>query len=151
MQEKQDLTAQEIRTLLASALIAGKFERLADHAHRIARLVSWSPTATGQIPPELSEMAGVVSRMVEDVLLCFLTDNIDKIPEIMQRDNRIDYLHDIVSKNLLLQLGEQDQEHAQTGTQLLFCVRYMERMGDYCTSIAKRVHFIVTGERLKSG
>jgi len=131
-------------------LIAAKFERLADHALRVAKFVSWVAAEDVQIPPQLAEMSGIVSRMVDDVLLCFLTDAVDKVPEIIQRDTQVDYLHDYLSKKLLQDLGLQNQEEAQTSTQLLFCTRYLERMGDACTSVAKRIYFIVTGKRYKS-
>ncbi|MBX9720423.1 MAG: hypothetical protein K2X81_03415, partial [Candidatus Obscuribacterales bacterium] len=146
----KDLSQSEIRALVGSTLIAAKFERLGDHAFRVAKFVSWVAAEDVQIPNELTEMSGIVSRMVDDVLLCFLTDAINKVPEIMQRDSQVDYLHDYLTKILLQDLGEQNQEAAQNTTQLLFCTRYLERMGDACTSVAKRVHFIVTGNRIKS-
>lgn len=147
LNERHNLNPQEIRTLVGSTLMAAKFERLADHAHRVAKLVSWEDDAV-EIPPELAEMCEVIHRMVEDSLLCFLSDAIEKVPAIMQKDNHVNYLHDVLSKKLLSDLGEQDQELAQTRAQLLFCVRYVERMGDCASSVAKRIHFIVTGERL---
>lgn len=146
--DRQDFTAQEIRTLVGSTLIAAKFERLADHALRIAKLVSWVASDSVPIPPQLAEMANIVNRMVDDVLLVFLTDAVDKVPEILQRDSGVDYLHDLLSKKLLSDLGQQGQTDAQRSTQLLFCTRYLERMGDYCNSIAKRTYFMVTGKRI---
>jgi phosphate transport system protein len=150
LSEHKDLSQSEIRALVGSTLIAAKFERLGDHAFRVAKFVSWVAAEDVHIPKELTEMSGIVSRMVDDVLLCFLTDAINKVPEIMQRDSQVDYLHDYLTKILLQDLGEQNQEAAQNTTQLLFCTRYLERMGDACTSVAKRVHFIVTGNRIKS-
>jgi phosphate uptake regulator len=67
----------------------------------------------------------------------------------LQRDNEVDYLDAVLSKKLLSDLGEQDQAHAQMRAQFLFCTRFLERMGDLCTSIAKRSYFIATGERIK--
>ena len=148
--DRSELVVQEVRALVGSTLIATKFERLADHAFRIAKFVSWIADEEVEIPPQLAEMAGIVNRMIEDVLLCFLTDATDKIPEIIQRDSRVDYLHDFLSKQLLSNLGDKNSDDAQTSTQFLFCTRYLERMGDACTSIAKRIYFIVTGERLQS-
>lgn len=148
--ERSDLQPQEIRTLVGSTLLAAKFERLADHANRVAKLVSWAAEDGLQVPPELSEMATTVHRMVEDTLVVYLSDDVDRVPELVQRDSHINYLHDVLSKKLLSDLGVQDQEEAQTRTQFLFCARYIERMGDCCTSIAKRTHFIVTGQRLKT-
>lgn len=146
--ERDGLQPQEIRTLVGSTLLAAKFERLADHAHRVAKLVSWADADGLQVPPELAEMAAAVHRMIEETLFCYLTDAVDRVPEIVQRDSHVNYLHDVLSKKLLSDMGVQDQEEAQTRTQFLFCARYTERMGDCCTSIAKRTYFIVTGKRL---
>src|SRR5580704_267170 len=40
--EKQALEAKEIRTLVGSTAVAAKFERIADHAHRVARMAFWA-------------------------------------------------------------------------------------------------------------
>jgi phosphate transport system protein len=147
LSENKELNQQEIRALVGSTLIAAKFERLADHALRVGKFVSWVAAEDVQIPQQLAEMSAIVARMVEDVLLCFLTDAVERIPQIIQTDSQVDYLHDCLSKKLMQDLGLQNQEEAQTSTQLLFCTRYLERMGDACTSVAKRIYFIVTGER----
>jgi phosphate transport system protein len=141
--------AREIRTLVGSTIIATKFERIADHANRVARMACWASEDGIEIPAQLAEMAAVVHRMVQDVLLSFVTDDIIKAQEILQRDSQVNYLHDVLSKQLLSTLGEQDHERAQMRAQFLFCARFIERMGDACSSIAKRVFFIVTGNRLK--
>ncbi len=148
--EREGLQPQEIRTLVGSTLLAAKFERLADHAHRVAKLISWAAEDGLQVPPELAEMSGLVHRMVEESLICYLTDDAAGVPQVVQRDSHVNYLHDVISKRLLSNLGVQDQEEAQTRTQFLFCARYIERMGDCCTSIAKKTYFIVTGTRFKT-
>jgi phosphate transport system protein len=148
--EHNDFAPLEVRTLVGSTLIAVKLERLADHAHRVAKLAGWASEDGIVLPPELSEMAQLVQRMIDDTLVCYLTDGVDRIAEIVQRDAHVNYLHDIVSKKLLSTLGVQDQEEAQRRTQFLFCARYLERMGDCVTSAARRTYFIVTGKRLQA-
>jgi len=148
--EHNDFTAKEVRTLVGSTLIAAKFERLADHAHRVAKLAFWARQDNVMPPAELAEMAHLVQRMVDDTLVCYLTDAVERVSELVQRDSHVNYLHDVVCKKLLSDLGVQEQEEAQTRTQFLFCARYLERMGDCITSIARRTYFIVTGSRLKA-
>ena len=150
LSEREGLQPLEIRALVGSTLLAAKLERLADHANRVAKLVSWEAEDGMQMPTELAEMAASVHRLVEDSLVVYLTDEVERVPELIQRDAHINYLHDLLSKKLLSDMGVQDQEEAQTRTQYLFCARYIERMGDCATSIAKRTYFIVTGKRLKS-
>ncbi|MFA6212185.1 MAG: PhoU domain-containing protein [Candidatus Obscuribacterales bacterium] len=146
--ERDSFGAKEIRALVSIPLIAAKFERLADHANRVARFANWAIEDEIEIPEELPKMAATVYHMVQELLLCFLTDSASKAKEILASDNTVDYLHDVLSKKLLSNLGEQDSAHAQMRAQFLFCSRFLERMGDACTSIAKRVYFLSTGERI---
>lgn len=145
--EKQAFDAREIRILVGSIVIAAKFERIADHANRVGRMACWAWEDGIEIPSELPEMASVIHRMLQGVLLSFVSDDADRALEIIQRDSQVNYLHDVLSKKLLSSLGEQDKARAQMGAQFLFCARFLERMGDACASISKRIYFIVTGNR----
>ncbi len=148
LMERDSFGAREIRALVSIPLIAAKFERLADHANRVARFANWAIEDEIAIPDELPKMAATVYHMVQELLLCFLTDSASKAKEILASDNTVDYLHDLLSKKLLSNLGEQEAGQAQMRAQFLFCSRFLERMGDACTSIAKRVYFLSTGERI---
>ena len=147
--EKDMLDAKEIRALVGSIMIALKFERLADHANRISRMVLRAREDGAEIPPQLAEMAAVIHCMVQDVLLSFVTDDQQKAQAVVLQDKQVNYLHDLLSKQLLYNLGEQNQADAQMRMQFLFCARFLERMGDACASIARRVFFIATGKHLK--
>lgn len=148
LMERETFGPKEIRALVSIPLIAAKFERLADHANRVARFANWAIEDEIEIPEELPKMAAAVYHMVQELLLCFLTDSASKAKEILASDNTVDYLHDVLSKRLLSNLGEQEAGQAQMRAQFLFCSRFLERMGDACTSIAKRVYFLSTGERI---
>ncbi|HEY9757715.1 MAG TPA: PhoU domain-containing protein [Oculatellaceae cyanobacterium] len=148
--EKDLLAAKEIRTLVGGTLISAKLERMADHANRVARIASWAKEDEVTVPPELPDMAEAIHKILQDVLLSFLTDAADKMPTILHRDKEIDYLDAVLSKRLLADLGVQSGEEAHMTAQFLFCTRFLERMGDLCTSVGKRTYFIVTGTRLKA-
>jgi phosphate transport system protein len=149
LRDKDLLAEKDLRMLVVSTIISAKFERMADHAHRVAKIGAWAHEDGMDMPPELIEMAKVVHRMVQDVLLLFLSEASDKAYDILKRDSEVDYLDAVLSKKLLSNLGDQDRAHAQMRAQFLFSSRFLERMGDLCTSIAKRIYFIVTGERIK--
>ncbi len=146
--EKDVLDAREIRSLVSSIMIASKFERMGDHANRISRMVLWAREDGIAIPPQLAEMANIIHCMLQDVLLSFVTDDEKKAQAVVLQDNQVNYLHDLLSKQLLSDLGSQDQTGAQMRAQFLFCARFLERMGDACASVARRVFFIVTGTPL---
>lgn len=147
--DRESFDAREIRILVGSTIIGAKFERIADHANRVGRLACWAQEDGIAIPQELVEMAAAIHRMLQDVLVSFVSDDMQAAQEILQRDSQIDYLHDVLSKKLLSDLGEQDAASAQMRAQFLFCARFLERMGDACVSVAKRVFFIATGNRLR--
>jgi phosphate transport system protein len=111
--EKETLPAKDIRTLFVSTTIAQKFERMGDHANRVARIASWAREDNLEIPAELPEMAVVVHKMVQEALLCFITDAEGKAHEILHRDSEVNYLDDVLSKKLLSDLGSQDADNAQ--------------------------------------
>jgi len=148
--DKEERNERDIRSLVSTILIATKLERMADHAIRIAKVADWAREEEIDVPEELIEMSQTVGHMVQETLLVFLSDAPDKAIEVMRRDNAVNYLHDVLSKRLLSNLGEQDTQQAQMRMQFLFCTRFLERMGDACGSIAKRVYFIATGKRLKA-
>lgn len=148
--EKDNLSAKDVRTLVSCTLIVSKLERLGDHANRVARIASWAREEEIEVPEELPQMCAVVHHMMQDALLTFVTNDLNKVTEVLQKDNQVNYLHDVMSKRLLSKLGEQEQATAHMGAQFLFCARFIERMGDLCTSVAKRVYFINTGKRLSS-
>jgi phosphate transport system protein len=148
--EKDNLSAKDVRTLVSCTLIVSKLERLGDHANRVARIASWAREEEIEVPDELPQMSAVVHHMMQDALLTFVTNDLNKVTEVLQQDSQVNYLHDVMSKRLLSKLGEQEQASAHMGAQFLFCARFIERMGDLCTSVAKRVHFINTGKRLSS-
>ena len=149
--EKQTMSAKDIRTLVSIIIIVTKLERMADHAYRVAKVSEWAKQEGIEVPAELVEMASVVNQMMRETLLIFVADEPERASQILTRDNSVDYLHDVLSKRLLSDLGEQDQASAQMRAQFLFCCRFLERMGDACTSIAKRIYFIGTGKRLRLG
>ncbi len=146
--EKDKLSAKDIRTLVSCTIIVAKLERLGDHANRVGRIACWAREEEIDVPEELPQMSAVVHRMLQDALLTFVTNDLDKVMEVLQKDSQVNYLHDVMSKRLLSKLGEQEQASAHMGAQFLFCARFIERMGDLCASVAKRVHFINTGKRL---
>ena len=65
LREKDLLAEKEIGRLVVSTIISAKFERMADHAHRAAKIADWAHEDQIEIPAELIEMSKVVLRMVQ--------------------------------------------------------------------------------------
>lgn len=72
LMERDSFGAKEIRALVSIPLIAAKFERLADHANRVARFANWAIEDEIEIPEELPKMAATVYHMVQELYFASL-------------------------------------------------------------------------------
>src|SRR5688500_6927788 len=106
------MDSKTVRSVVSIIIIGTKLERMADHANRVAKVTVWAQEEDMEVPKELAEMAAIIHRMVNDTLLVFLTDAADKAEEIVHSANNVDYLHDVLSKRLLSDLGNQDKPGA---------------------------------------
>ena len=64
---------------------------------------------------------------------------------VWTRDVDLDNVEDVVFRDLLTFMME-DSRNISLCTYLLFCSKYMERIGDHATNIAEAVIYLVTGE-----
>ncbi|KAG1668173.1 Phosphate-specific transport system accessory protein PhoU [Nymphon striatum] len=92
----------------------------------------------------LSELA---SAQLKEVLDCYGTRNVENINTIRERDEEIDAMYTSLFRELLTYMME-DPRNITTCTQLLFCAKNIERIGDHATNIAEAVYYMVKGEKL---
>jgi phosphate transport system protein len=59
-------------------------------------------------------------------------------------DLQIDALNNALFHETLVHMGE-DPHNILSSTQILFCIKNLERVGDHATNIAETVHYIISG------
>ncbi len=59
-------------------------------------------------------------------------------------DLQIDALNNALFHETLVHMGE-DPYNILSSTQILFCIKNLERVGDHATNIAETVHYIISG------
>jgi phosphate transport system protein len=59
-------------------------------------------------------------------------------------DLQIDALNNALFHETLVHMGE-DPHNIVSCTQILFCIKNLERIGDHATNIAETVHYIISG------
>ena len=142
---RQGPVASDLRTLVTSLRMSADLERMGDLAHHIAKSARMRYPATA-VPPELSltieDMGRVCSKIIEKVSTVLEKRDADRALEIEKDDDEIDALHRKIIQTLL----DPNWKHGvETAIDMTLLGRYYERCADHAVSIARRVHFLVTG------
>jgi len=145
----QQPMARDLRLIAVSMKISSDLERVGDHAVNIAETVSWLAEAP-PFPalPEIEEMSRLATRMLGDSLTAFIHANSSLAREVLQRDDRVDELHDNNFRILLTHMME-DPRKITAGMDLLLVSGNLERIADLATNIAEDVVYLVEGHTVK--
>jgi len=142
---RQSPVASDLRTLVTSLRMSADLERMGDLAHHIAKSARMRYPATA-VPSELSltieEMGRVCSKIIEKISTVIENRDTERALEVEKDDDQIDGLHRKIIQTLL----DPNWKHGvETAIDMTLLGRYYERCADHAVSIARRVHFLVTG------
>jgi phosphate transport system protein len=129
--------------------ISGDLERVGDHAVNIAEGVRWLVEAPPfPVIPEIEEMVRVATDMLADSLDAFVRGDSVLARDVLQRDDRVDELHENNFRILLTHMLE-DPRKITAGMDLLLISGNLERIADLATNISEEVIFLVEGRTVK--
>jgi phosphate transport system protein len=145
----QQPMARDLRFITAAMKIGNDLERVGDHAVNIAEELEWLVKAA-PFPalPELEEMARLANAMLSDALNAFIHGNSALAREVVERDDRVDELHENNFRILLTHMME-DPRKITAGMDLFLVSGNIERIADLATNIAEEVVFFVEGRSIK--
>lgn len=143
---RQQPVASDLRALVTALRMSADLERMGDFAHHVAKITRLRhPSAA--VPSELLltiEEMGKVARLIADKVGGVISSkDIDKAVEVEKDDDEMDLLHRRLFKTLL----EPSWSHGiETAIDMTLVGRYYERYADHAVSVARRIHFQVTGK-----
>jgi phosphate transport system protein len=145
---RQQPVASDLRVVIASLRMVADVERMGDLALHIAKVARRRYPASA-IPPELQstvlEMGQVAQRICAKCSSVIAGRDVTMAAELERDDDVMDGLHRRLFSTLLDDSWEGDIE---TAIDVTLCGRYYERFCDHAVSVARRVIFLVTGERV---
>ena len=145
----QQPMARDLRFIMAAMKIGNDLERVGDHAVNVAEALEYMlQAAPFPMLAELEEMARVATDMLSDALNAFVTSNSALAREVVQRDDRVDDLHENNFRVLLTHMME-DPRRITAGMDLLLVSGNIERIADLATNVAEEVVFFVEGHIIK--
>ncbi|NBN92061.1 MAG: phosphate transport system regulatory protein PhoU [Actinobacteria bacterium] len=143
---RQQPVASDLRALVTALRMSADLERMGDMAHHVAKVTRLRHPGAA-VPSELLltiEEMGKVARLISDKVGGVINSkDIDQALEVEKDDDEMDQLH----RKLFTALLEPSWPHGiETAIDMTLIGRYYERYADHAVSIARRVHFQVTGK-----
>lgn len=131
--------ATDLRRIFTASKIVTDLERMADHAVDICKITKKLQgnlkIFDGQVS-ELWDMDKKVRDMIGLAIDAYINDDIDMAYDICKKDDDVDKLYKSLFTKIL-SLIQKDENLIYTGSQLLFVIKYLERVADHVTNICE--------------
>ena len=143
----QQPVAGDLRAVVAALRISATLERMGDLAEHVAGIARRRYPAS-VVPPEmratLLEMGQIAERIVQKAGSVIASHDVATALELDADDDRMDHLH---RKLFTIMLDSEWGYGVETAIDISLVSRYYERFSDHAVSVARRVVFLVTGEK----
>ncbi|MCX6177936.1 MAG: phosphate signaling complex protein PhoU [Chlorobiales bacterium] len=140
----QQPVAKDLRTIVTIIKINDDLERIGDLAvHIIDRMPEVNPSMLDSF--DFETMGMHAGEMVKKSIRAFVSKDRALADEVCALDEEIDVMHRLVFKKVTMLMKSQDANVDELIAALSIS-RYIERMADHATMIAREVIYLVTGE-----
>jgi phosphate transport system protein len=139
--------ASDLRFITRGLKIVTDLERVGDLAVNFAKRVI-EITREGEVPIDLSVMAGVVQGMLKDSIGAFVSGDEAKAREILGKDDIVD---ELTEKNVndLIERSIREPQNIRRIFPAASIVRYLERVADHSTNVAELAIFTAVGRDVR--
>jgi phosphate transport system protein len=147
---RQQPVASDLRTVITGLRMVADIERMGDlalHIAKVARLRYPSSAIPVELQATVLEMGQVAQRICAKCSSVIATRDLQMAAELERDDDVMDDLHRRLFATLL---DDGWRGGIETAIDVTLCGRYYERFCDHAVSVARRVVFLVTGERVVS-
>ncbi|MBV9487671.1 MAG: phosphate signaling complex protein PhoU [Frankiaceae bacterium] len=144
---RQQPVASDLRVIITSLRMVADIERMGDLALHIAKVARRRYPASAipvELQPTVLEMGQVAQRICKKCSSVIAGRDLVMAAELERDDDVMDNLHRRLFSTLL---DDHWQGGVESAIDVTLCGRYYERFCDHAVSVARRVHFLVTGER----
>lgn len=143
----QSPVAGDLRTVVTSLRIVADLERmgdLADHVASVARRRFPSSAVPAELRGTLLEMGQVAQRIVTKAGSVIASRDVESARQLEHDDDAMDALH---KRLFSIILAADWKGGVEAAIDVTLVGRYYERYADHAVSVARRVVYLVTGER----
>lgn len=137
---------KDLRLVVGVLRISSQLTRVANYAARLVNIAGSVPDKSA-VPLELKTIAENCQLLLTDLLKAFNTGSSSLALELIKKEKEIDLLYDSSFQKIIRRMNNEGAELLQLDAQLLTSARFLERIGDTLSSIAKEVYFIHSGQK----
>lgn len=137
--------AGDLRIIGSSLKMLTDLERIADHSADIAELtVRLAKSRTTRPQATIFQMAERARGMIRKSLEAYLTGDVEAAKAVCSEDDVVDNMFNDIIMDMVNRM-KQDPSCVETSIDLMFIVKYLERMADHATNIGEWVIYNKTG------
>jgi len=135
---QQQPVARDLRQITTAMKMIIDLERIGDQAADIASIVQHLNGRSVKPCMPLIPMAEAAMRMVTGSVDAYVKRDVDSAHIIIEQDDAVDEYFERV-KDYLIEIIANSPEEGEYALDLLMIAKYLERIGDHCTNVAKCV------------
>ncbi|MGY1834286.1 phosphate signaling complex protein PhoU [Blastococcus sp. SYSU DS0510] len=147
---RQQPVAGDLRTITTAMRIVADLERMGDlaaHIAKVARMRFPDHAVPQEVRPAFLEAGNVAELLITKTATVIAKRDVQAAKELETDDDAMDQIH----RGLFRQLLSEDWPHGiESAIDITLLGRYYERFADHAVSVARRVCYLVTGERWES-
>jgi len=142
--------ASDLRRIMSIVKTSNNLERIGDHSVHLGKSTirlkdeKYIEPVISMIP----HMAEICIGMVNDAITAFMNSDVELAVEISKRDDQIDRLHEKLFDDII-QIMKTDPDIILQATDLLFIIRFLERLGDHVTHICEWIVYMSSGDHVE--
>ena len=137
---------KDLRFVIGSLQIVLNLEKTTEHYLSTISLLSSFHIIKSEIKELLKKMSNLVTELLKASLTLYLSFNLDSVKEITKLFSEINYLHDLIYKQILKEVAQESGEKAQIEAQLLSNIRALEKISDLIANIIEQVRYIIVSK-----
>jgi phosphate transport system protein len=144
---RQQPVASDLRVLVTSLRMVADLERMGDNAVHVAKIARRRYPGSA-VPPQLRATVLKMGHVAEEIVAkageVIARRDVQMAAELERDDDVMDDLH---KRLFSLILDEEWEGGVEAAIDVTLAGRYYERFADHAVSVARRVVYLVTGER----
>ncbi|RZU33314.1 phosphate signaling complex protein PhoU [Blastococcus saxobsidens] len=144
---RQQPVAGDLRVITTAMRMVSDLERMGDlceHISKVARMRFPEHAVPQEVRPAFLEAGHVAEMLIAKAGTVIATRDVEAARELETDDDAMDAIHRELFRELL---SDKWPHGVETAIDITLLGRYYERFGDHAVGVARRVVYLVTGER----
>lgn len=141
----QQPVASDLRRITSALRIISDMKRIGDQTLDIAEIAANNIGRRNGSEESIRKMAAVVSSMVSDCARAYIKNDPKLCNEVIKRDDEADSWFEKIKSEIAGFIADGGKSGGYY-VDLIMIAKYLERIGDHCENISRRISYAITGE-----